>query len=176
MLQLSGALLDKPVLSLQTGAPVGTTIAAIINPNNLKIEGFYCQDRFEKQQKILLSQEIRDCLPQGIVVNDHHALSEPEELVRLQEILDLHFELMGKPVYTVSKERIGKVVDYAADASSLYIQKLYVARSILKSLNTGQLSVDRTHIVEITSRKIVVQEILRPTKARAPITAPVSPA
>ena len=174
MLQLSNALIDMPVLSLQTGAPVGATLGAIIDPNNLKIEGFYCQDRFEKKQVILLSQEIRDINSQGLIVNDHHSLSEIDELVRLKDVLDLRFELIGKPVYTVSKTKVGKVVDYAVDSNSLYVQKLYVARSILKSLSTGQLSIDRTSIVEITSRKIVVQEILNPTPSRAPATVPTA--
>lgn len=174
MLQLSAAILDKPVLSLQTGAPVGHTLGAIINPNNLKIEGFYCQDRFEKKQMILLSQEIRDILPQGLVVNDHHALSEPNELIRLRDTIELRFELMGKPVHTTSKSRVGKVADFAVDSNSLYIQKLYVARSILKSLNNGQLSVDRTNIVEITNRKIVIQDILKGTPAGSPATAPLA--
>lgn len=173
MLQLSNALIGKDIMSLQTGAPVGQTLGAIINPNNLKIEGFYCQDRFEKKQMILLSQEIRDILPQGIVVNDHHALTDPDELVRLKDILELGFDLIGKPVHTTAKHRIGKVADYAVDSTSLYIQKLYVARSILKSLNTGQLSIDRSNIVEITSKKIVIQEILKGTPAGAPATAPL---
>ncbi len=173
MLQLSAAIIGKPILSLQTGSPVGETLGVIINPNNLKIEGFYCQDRFEKKQMILLSQEVRDILPQGLVVNDHHALTDPDELVRLKDVLDLRFELFGKPVHTVSRARIGKVADFAVDSSSLYVQKLYVARSILKSLNTGQLSVDRSNIVEITNRKIVIQEILKGTPAGAPVTAPL---
>lgn len=174
MLSLSAALVTKPIMSLQTGAPVGMTNGVIINPNNLKIEGFYCQDRFEKQQKILLSQEVRDVLPQGIVVNDHHALTDPDELVRLKNILDLQFELMGKPVYTVSKDKIGKIVDFAADTETLYIQKLYVGRSLLKSLSTGQLSVDRTKIIEITSKKIVIQDILKPKPSGVPATAPMA--
>lgn len=173
MLQLSTALLKQPVLSLRTGGQVGTTIAPIINPNNLKIEGFYCEDRFKKNKTaILLNQDVRDVIPQGLVVNDHDALSDPAELVRLKTILDLGFELIGKSVVTVSKEKLGRVVDFAADSKTLYIQKLYVARSILKSLNTGQLSVDRNNIVEITNKKIVIQEILRPTKSAAPVTAP----
>lgn len=174
MLQLSGSLLNQPVMSLRTGAPVATTTGLIINPNNLKIEGFYCQDRFEKRVAILLSLEIRDIVPQGLVVNDHESLSDPEELIRLKDIIDLNFELLGKPVITLSKEKIGKVSDFAADSTTLYIQKLYVSRSILKSLNTGQLSIDRTHIVEITNKKIVIQEILKPTRAAAPATSPIS--
>jgi uncharacterized protein YrrD len=172
MLQLSSSLLNQPVLSLQTGSPVGTTLSAIVNPNNLKIEGLYCQDRFEKKQSILLSQDIRDILPQGIVVNDHHSLTNPDELVRLKDTLDLGFELIGKPVHTTSKQRVGKVNDFAADKETLYIQKLYVSRSILKSLSTGQLSIDRSNIVEITSKKIVIQDILKTAKNTA--TAPAT--
>jgi hypothetical protein len=39
-------------------------------------------------------------------------------------------------------------------------------------LNTGQLSVDRSNILEITNRKIVIQDILKGTPAGAPATAP----
>jgi sporulation protein YlmC with PRC-barrel domain len=172
MLQLSGSLLNVPVLSLRTGGPLATTSRPIINPNNLKIEGFWCHDRFEKANLILLTQEIRDILPQGIAVNDHDALTDPTELVRLKDILDLNFELMGKPVVTVSKHRLGKVNDFAADDQTLYIQKLYVGQSILKSISTGQLSIERTNIVEITNKKIIVQEILKPRKAGLPVSVP----
>ena len=171
MLQLSVSLLNKPIMSLRTGGAIGQTLRAIINPNSLKIEGFYCDDKFNKRTSILLSQDIRDIIAQGIVVNDHDSLSDPEELVRLKNVLDLGFELMGKPVVTVSKERIGKVNDYAADSTSLYIQKLYVGQPILKSIKGGQLSIDRNQIVEITNRRIVIQDILKPAKGALPVTA-----
>ncbi len=165
MLKLRTTLVNTPILSLRTGGSVATSTGEIINPNNLKIEGLFCQDRFEKKQLILVALEIREILANGIVVNDHEVLSEEEDLIRLKELIELRFELVGKAVYTESKQRIGKVVDYAFDDQSLYIQKLYVARSILKSLNTGQLSVDRNEIIEITNKKIIVKDILRPAKA-----------
>ncbi len=175
MLLLRKALIDQPVMSLRTGGQIGTTVEAVINPNNLKIEGFYCEDRFSGKQLILPTIEIRDVIEQGIVVNDHDALTEPTELVRLKDVLDLQFELMGKQVITVSKERLGRVNDYAADNQTLYIQKIYVGQSLLKSLSSGQLSIDRNNIVEVTNKKVVVQEILRPTKSAVPAARP-SPA
>ncbi|MDB5186505.1 MAG: hypothetical protein JWL85_1028 [Candidatus Saccharibacteria bacterium] len=171
MLQLSNSLIDRPVLSLRTGGHIATTVSAIFNPNNLKIEGFYCSDRFEKRTTVLLTQEIRDIIAQGFVVNDHESLTDPEELVRLKEILAINFELIGKPVYTVSKEKLGKINDYAADSETLYVQKLYVGPSLLKSLSSGQLSIDRTQIVEITNKKIVVQDLMQMTKSALPMTA-----
>lgn len=162
-------------MSLRTGGQIATTTAAIINPDNLKIEGFYCQDRFEKQASlVLLSQEIRDILSQGLVVNDHDALSEPDELVRLKSVLKLNFELIGKPVVTVNKEKVGKVQDFAAETETLYIQKLYVGQSLLKSLGTGQLSIDRTNIVEITNKKVVIQEIIKPARGAVAATSPAA--
>jgi len=80
MLQLSASILNKSILSLRTGMPIATITAPIFNPNNLKIEGFYCQDRFDKKELVLLYQDIREMLPQGYVVNDHDVLAEPSEL------------------------------------------------------------------------------------------------
>ncbi len=172
MLQLSASLLNKSVLSLRTSAPVATIIGPIINPDNLKVEGFYCQDRFDKQQLVLLCQDIRDVLPQGYVVNDHDVLAEPEELVRLQKVMELDFQLIGKPVVTLSKVKVGKVSDYAVETETMFIQKIYVAQSILKSLTGGSLSVDRTQINEITPRRIIINDLLK--KSPVPASASIA--
>jgi len=167
MLRLSASLLNQPVLSLRTGGQVAITQTAIINPNNLKIEGFLCQDSVDKKQLVLLYQDIRDMIPKGFVVNDHEVLAEPGELVRLKDIISIKFELIGKSVETVSKSKVGKVNDYAVESETMYIQKLYVAQSLLKSFSGGNLSVDRGQITEITNKKIVIQDILQGTVATA---------
>lgn len=172
MLQLSASLLKQPVMSLRTGAEIAHTESAIINPNNLKIEGFYCMDYFSKQKLVLLSQDIRDNSKQGLIVDDHEVLTDASELVRLKSILEINFELLGKSVETVSKHKVGKITDFAADNQTLYIQKLYVGPTLIKSLTSGQLSVDRSQIVEITNRRIVIKDLEQPIKGAAPATAP----
>ena len=166
MMLLSKSLLSRPVMSLRTGGKIALALTPIINPDNLKIEGFYCEDSFSKQQLILVSQDIRDHIKQGFVVNDHEVLAEAEDLIRLKDILETNFELLGKSVYTKAKKKIGKVVDYAVDSETLYVQKLYVGQSLLKNLNSGQLSVDRNQIIEITDKKIVIKDPLQPTPLR----------
>lgn len=168
MLQLSGSLLNRPVLSLRTGGIVATTTGAIINPTNLKIEGFYCTDAFQRKKTlVLLYQDIRDVIVQGFVVNDHDVLAEPDELVRLKNIMNLHFEVLGKPVRTVSKEKVGKVVDYATETTTMFVQKIYVGQSLIKNFTGGSLGIDRTQIVEITDRKIVIQDLTQRVPAGA---------
>ncbi len=171
MLQLSSSLLSKSILSLRTGSPIATITGPIINPNNLKVEGFYCQDRFDKRQLVLLYQDIRDILPQGYVVNDHDVLTEPGELVRLKEVIELEFELIGKQVVTLSKEKVGKVSDYATETETMFIQKIYVSQSVLKSLTGGSLSIDRTNINEITPKRVIINELVKNAPMPAPATA-----
>lgn len=170
MLQLSSSLVNRPVMSLRTGTQVATALWPIINPNNLKIEGFVCQDTYKKgHQLILVNQDVRDIIAQGFVVNDYDVLTEPTELVRLQQIIGLQFQLIGKQVATTQKSRLGKVEDYAVDLNSMYIQKLYVSQPIYKNFSGGNLGIDRTQIVEITDKKIIVQDLLQnvPAGARA---------
>ncbi|MFA5003681.1 MAG: PRC-barrel domain-containing protein [Candidatus Saccharimonadales bacterium] len=167
MLQLSESLLNKPVMSLRTGQPVATVRGPIINPNNLKIEGFYCVDKFSKDTLVLLYQDIRDVLAEGFVIDDHGVLAEPHELVRLKDILNLDFQLLGKPVVTTSKERLGKVSDFATEIETMYIQKIYVTQNLLKSLAGGNLGIERNQINEITDKKIIVNDLLKGTPAGA---------
>jgi sporulation protein YlmC with PRC-barrel domain len=78
---------------------------------------------------------------------------------------------MGKPVETISREKVGKVSDYAFESATMFIQKLYVSQSLLKSLTGGNLSIDRAQVHEITPKKIVVNDLLATAPAGAPAAA-----
>jgi hypothetical protein len=168
MLQLSSFFLNRSVLSLRTGGSVATITGPIIDPNTLKIEGFYCNT--PKERLILLCQDIREVLPSGFVIDDFERLAEPEDLVRLKEVLELQFELICKQVVTVDKHKIGKVSDYAVETSSMYIQKIYSTQSIFKSFTGGSLSIDRTQVHEITPRRVIITEL----QPKSPVPVPAS--
>lgn len=170
MLTLGQQLIGKQVLSLRIGRPIGTVGEPIINPNNLKIEGWHAIDTSTKKSAVLLSQDIREILDQGFVVNDHEALSQTDDLIRLKEILSYRFALINKAVYS-GRKRLGKVNDYAFERNGFYIQKLYVSQSIVKSFTGGALVIDRTQIIEITNKKIVVKEATVQDSAPMPVVA-----
>ncbi len=174
MLQLSVSYINKPILSLRTGGTVGTVISAIINPNNLKVEGFYCSDKFSKEKLILLSQEIREVINDGVVVDDHEAMSDENDLVRLKKIISLNFTLVGKKVMTDSKQSLGKINDYAINSDSMFVQKMYVTQPLVKSFNGGQLSIDRSQIIEITDKKVVVQDPTVLVNNKRPMPSPAT--
>ena len=173
MLLLSAKLKDQSVLSLRTGGQVATALAPIINPNNMLVLGFYCHDLFSDENLILLSQDIREHIRRGFVIDDHEVLTYPEDLVRFQEILGIQFDPIGKLVVTDLHRKLGKVTDYAVDSASLYIKKLYVAPRLIKSLTGSQLSIDRSQILEVTDKQIVVKEATE--KVEQPAAADAQP-
>jgi uncharacterized protein YrrD len=167
MLILSGQFANKKVISLRTGQEVAYLVGPIINPSNLKIEGFRVTDSKSKESLILLTQDIRQYDLSGIFINDHSDLSEEVDLVRIKDLLNMNFILIGKNVETASASKIGKVVDYAFDNTSMFIAKLFVSKPLFKSLNGASLTVQRDQIVNITPTKVVIEDLLSKVPAAA---------
>lgn len=145
-------------MSLRIGGAIARVIKPIINPNNLYIEGWYVEDIRSGDTLILLSQDIRDVLPQGLVVNDYEVLAKAEDLVRLKEVLELNFEIIKLKVSSQSGRKYGKVSDFAFETDNFFIQKIYVAQAIVRSITGGPLSVDRSQIIEITPKHIIIDD------------------
>ncbi len=167
MLKLYESTPGTLILSLRTGSPIATLISPVINPNNLYIEGWFVEDSRSKENLILLSNDIRDVLPQGFVVNDHEVLAEPEELIRLKHLMELGFDLLGLKVNSESGTRYGKINDFAYETKNSFIQKLYVGQPLVKNFNGGSLSVDRSQIVEVTDKRVIIEEPSEKSHARA---------
>lgn len=169
MLKLSADFQNRHVLSLRLGSTVALAGEPIINPNNLKIEGWFCEDIRNKAKLILQPISIREIIPEGFIVDDIDELVPLDDLVRLQKIVDLHFSLVGKSVVTDTKRKLGKVSDYALKPESFIIQKLYISQSIVKDFSGGGRVVDRGQIVEITDSKIIVRDTLDKLPASSPV-------
>lgn len=174
MLKLSEAITNIPVLSLRAGSPVGTATELIINPNNLKIEGWYVLDGFSGKRLVLVSTDVRELSSRGIIINDHEVLSEVDELIRLKPIIEIGFDVIGKQVESQNGKKYGKVTDFAAETESLIIKKLYAAQPIIRNLAGGNTSIDRTQIVEITNAKIIIEDPTEKAGERAVAASPAN--
>lgn len=167
MLKLFESTPGTPVLSLRAGGPIGTIMAPIINPNNLYIEGWHVEDGHSREPLVLLSNDIRDVIPQGFVVNDFEVLSKHDELIRLKDVLKMEFDLLGLKVNSESGMKYGKIDDYAFETKNMFIQKLYVAQPLIKNFSGGTLSIDRSQIIEVTNKRIIIEEPTEKSTARA---------
>lgn len=170
MLILSKELSNKTLLSLRTASKIGIVQEPLINPHNLHIDGFVCLDN-NKNTLYLLDINIREFSSKGVVINDHNDLSSGDELLRLQNIIENPFILINKPIFDSNNKKIGRIFDYATEKDSFYIQKLYVKPPIINLFNSPQLIIDRSSIIEITDKKIVIsgpeEKISNPNKALA---------
>ncbi len=158
--------MNRAILSLHTGGKVGVASNPIINPNNLKVEGWYIVNHMQKGDFILPAMEVRDFITKGIVVNDYESMTPTEDMIRLKPILDIKFSLIGKVVVTESKHRVGKVSDYAVD-DGFFIQKIYVVPPLYRGLTGSPRIIDRECIIEITDKKIIIteEEVKAPAKS-----------
>jgi hypothetical protein len=176
MLKLSSSLRNQPVISLRLSGPVATAVEPIINPHNLKIVGWWCKLPGNTQQVVLLADDVREIMPNGLAINDDEAISQPEDLVRHKEILDIKFQLLEKPVRT-KRHKLGKVSDYSYN-DGLFVQKLYVARPLRKVLSSEDtLVIDRNQIIEVTDHYILVHDTeVKATESEEEMTAAVAAA
>lgn len=154
MLFFGSSFHNTPLFSIRSAGRIGTVNEPVINPHNLHIDGFYAAAMNGQNDGIIVDNDVRELAPSGMIINDHEDIAQEDELVRLQPILAINFELIGKSVYA-GKSKIGKVEDYVVDTKSLFVQKLYVQPSLLK-IGAGQMIIDRQSIIEITDTKIVV--------------------
>lgn len=171
MLYLSTKLSNFPLLSIRTGGRIGSVLEPIINPHNLHLDGFYCKAPQSQKPLILLDIFVREISPRGLIIDDHNNLSEPEELVRLQPILDLRFNLINKAVLC-GKKRLGKVAEYAIDKDGLFIQKLYVQPPVWQSIKQDRLVISRNCVLEVTDSYIKVSGPEEKAKNKNVIKAP----
>lgn len=156
MLLLGSSFAKFPILSLRTALPVGSVVGHVINPHKLRVDALWCKVNNSKEIKLLLIQDIREVSPGGIIIDDLDCIASREDVIRLDKIIRLKFELLGKKVIS-GRLPLGKVVDYALDRDGFLVQKLYVEPSIFGRFKTTRLTVDRGLIVEVSPRYVKVK-------------------
>jgi len=169
MLRLSDVLENRDIMSLRVGATIGYAVSPILNPNNLKIEGWHVTSRDSSDELILPTSYVRELIPKGFVVDDYDALTPVEDLVRMKDVLSYNFQLKGKKVKSDSKRRLGRVTDYVVDDNSMTVMKLHVSPSGITSIAKQDLIIGRNQIIEINDKHIIVKEST--IKAGAPMPA-----
>lgn len=174
MLVLNTQLQNTPIMSLQNGGQLGTTAQAIIDPRKLQIIAYHATGTRIQEPSVLHASDIREIGPLGIIVDSaDNIMTLDEDLVRLQEVIDLHFEIIGLLVVDEQKQKLGKVIEYTLETEGFFIQKIHVSQSLFKNITSSNLIINRAQIVELTDNYIVVksstvEEPLKLTQALNP--------
>lgn len=145
-------------MSLQTGVKLAETTGVIVDPRQLSIAAFYVEGQgLEQSPSILHPSDIRELGDIGFIVDDADKLMSLEGLVRLEEIIDFKFELIGLKVVDENKRKLGKVSDYSVETIDYTIIQIYTEQSLLRSISTMSSTVHRSQVISVNNKMLVVQ-------------------
>ncbi len=157
MLRIISSFINRPVLSLQTGAQVAATTGVILDPHKLRVAAFTTSSP-KDTGTVLMCEDIREVSRLGLLVDHYDKLAHPDDLVRLEPILKLNFKLIGLTVKSESGQKFGKVTDYIVDDQTFYISRLYTKQSIVKNFTGSGMVIDRSQIIEVSRKTVVIRD------------------
>lgn len=159
MYMLASQLHNLPIISLQTGQPVGHIKRPLIGMSRLNVLALSCRvTATPKLQNVILLRDIRQLATDCIIIDSDEDIEEADEIVRLKEPLDQDFNPIGKQVVNEDGNRLGKVEDYTIDMRSALVQKLYVNQPLWRSVLFNHLVIDRSQIIDINARQFTVKD------------------
>ena len=158
MLVAAERLINTPVMSLQTGGQLARTKAPLIDPRNLMIIAYELDGpSLDTHPSFLLMNDVRELSNLGLIVDSSEEFVGVDDVIKVREVYDIGFELIGKLVRDENKHRLGKVIGYSIEPGSFMIKQLNVRRPLLKSLTDTELLIDRTQITEVNDSEVIVK-------------------
>ena len=157
MLLAGSRLINAPVMGLQTGGELGRLSTPIINPANLAIIAYEVEGPLlDKSPSLLRIADVREFSDIGVIVDSSDDMVTLGDVIKLDEIYNLHFSPIGMKVADKKGKKLGKVDGYTIETTGFIIQQLSVKRPFFQSLSDTQLLIHRSQIVEINDHEIIV--------------------
>lgn len=158
MLLLGKRLLGTPVMSLQVGVKVAETVEPVIDPRNLMVIAYEVDGPLlENRPQFIRIADIRELSDIGMIIDSSDELVGEDDVIKLKEVRDMNFQLIGIKVIDDRGKKLGKVEDYTIDTDSFVIQQLSVRGGMMSSLSSTGHVIHRSQIVEISDTKITVK-------------------
>ena len=158
MLIPASRLENIPVMSLQTGGQLARAIAPVIDPRNLMILAYELDGpALAEHPSFLMLQDVRELSNLGLIVDSADEFVGASDVIKLKEVYDFHFAIIGKRVVDQNGRGLGKVTSYSIEPEAFMIKQLNVKRPLLKSFTDTELLIDRTQITEVTDDTITVK-------------------
>jgi len=157
MLITAERLIDTPVMSLQTGGQLARTKMPLIDPRNLMIVAYELDGpALDAHPSFLMMRDVRELSNLGLIVDSSDEFIALNDVVKIREVYDFGFELIGKTVRDTNGTKLGKVSGYSIEPGSFMIKQLNIRRPLLKSFTDTELIIDRTQITEVNDVEIII--------------------
>lgn len=166
MLVYYSKLIGTPILSMQAAGAIGQISKVVVDPEGLKIIAFVINGP-SKSANLLDVQSVREYSSLGMVIDSEDELVGPTDIVKLQKVLELNFDLLTLKVETKKHTKLGHIIDFTVTEEDFVVKQLIVKRPTLKSLVDPELTIPRSEIIEVTDYKIIVKDEEKTIRARA---------
>lgn len=160
MLVFASQLVRFPVLSLQVGGEIALCDFPVVDPNELKLIAYTLTNIIQDEDTggdILVLDDVREFSQNGFIIDSGSRFVSRDEVVRLDEIMSLNFDLIGLKVVSESGKKIGKIKDFTIDTKTFMVYQIIVDRPAIKSFVDPELTINRSQIVEIDDYKITIK-------------------
>ena len=158
MLILASKIKNTPIMGLQTGSQLAITGNAIIDPANLQIMAYRLDaNTFSNDEMLLRIADIRELSRIGFIIDSGEEFILPTDVIKIKEVLDLNFEIIGIKVVDEKNNKLGNVIDYTLSLANFTVQQLIVKRPFFKGLNDPTLTIHRSKIIAIDDDKITIK-------------------
>ena len=164
MILLESTLKGAPVMGLQTSNEIARLSSPVIDPATLSVLAYTVESPAVNDGPWLLRiADVREMSDIGLIVDSSDEFIKPQDVMKINDIYALNFQLTGKVVTDEKRHKLGKVIDFTIETGNFIVQQLTVRRPIFKSLNDTELLIHRSQIIEINDTTIVVH-----SEAKAP--------
>ena len=101
--------------------------------------------------------DVREISNIGMIIDSNDEFVGINDVISIQKIHNLSFNLVGLAVIDERKRKLGKVVDYSVETDDFVIQQLVVKQGLIKSISDTELLIHRSQIIEINDNSIIVK-------------------
>jgi sporulation protein YlmC with PRC-barrel domain len=151
-------LLKTPVMSLQTGAELATTRRILIDPRDLTVVAYELEGPvLDERPSFLRPVDVRELSNLGLIVDSSDEFVGLDDVIRIKQVHDYDFDLIGLDVIDDKKKKLGKVQGFNVDSSSFSVQQLVVRRPLFKSFGETELLIHRTQVIEVRESYVKVK-------------------
>lgn len=169
-------LLNTPVMSLQTGSELARTSKILIDPRDLTVVAYQLDgNMLDEHPSFLMPVDVRELSNLGLIVDSSDEFVGLDDVIKIKQVYDFKFDLMGLDVVDDKKHKLGKVQGYSVDSGSFSIQQLAVKRPLLKSFGETGLLIHRSQVIEVSDSYVKVKSTSEAEPAKQPMREYTNP-
>jgi sporulation protein YlmC with PRC-barrel domain len=157
MIRQYSKIIGTQVLSHAEGAVLAVVEDLIVHPDTGKVEGFWVKPLTLPFRHAVLPWEAVVAWKQHLYVKNEQAMAEPDEVIRIADILARKTYFVGSRVETESGKSLGAVFDLDLDDRKMTLRYLFVQRSFL-FFHSEPRFVHGDSIVQVLPGRIVVKD------------------